>query len=91
MTMDVDQVVMLGRDILQEVVILAGPILVIAVAVSLIISILQVVTSLQDQTAATVCRLLATGTALFLMMPWMWRNLAHYTITLLSDFEVYLR
>jgi flagellar biosynthetic protein FliQ len=89
--MDVDQVVMLGRDILQEVVILAGPILVIAVAVSLIISILQVVTSLQDQTAATVCRLLATGTALFLMMPWMWRNLAHYTITLLSDFEVYLR
>ena len=91
MTMDVDQVVMLGRDILQEVVILAGPILVIAVAVSLIISILQVVTSLQDQTAATVCRLLATGPALFLMMPWMWRNLAHYTITLLSDFEVYLR
>jgi flagellar biosynthesis protein FliQ len=89
--MDVDQVVMLGRDILQEVVILAGPILVIAVAVSLIISILQVVTSLQDQTAATVCRLLATGTALFLMMPWMWRNLAHYTITLLSDFKVYLR
>ena len=89
--MDVDQVVMLGRDILQEVVILAGPILVIAVAVSLIICILQVVTSLQDQTAATVCRLLATGAALFLMMPWMWRNLAHYTITLLSDFKVYLR
>jgi flagellar biosynthetic protein FliQ len=89
--MGVDQVVMLGRDILQEVVILAGPILVIAVAVSLVISILQVVTSLQDQTAATVARLLATGAALFLMMPWMWRNLAHYTLTLLSDFKVYLR
>jgi flagellar biosynthetic protein FliQ len=89
--MDVDQVVMLGRDILQEVVILAGPILVIAVAVSLIISILQVVTSLQDQTAATFGGLHPPATALFLMMPWMWRNLAHYTITLLSDFEVYLR
>ena len=89
--MDVDQIVVLGRGILQEVVILVGPLLVVAVAVSLVISILQVVTSLQDQTAATVCRLLATGAALFLLMPWMWRNLAHYTITLLSDFKVFLR
>jgi flagellar biosynthetic protein FliQ len=85
--MGVDQVVSLARLMLLEVVILTAPILLIAVAVSLLINILQVLTSLQDQTLSAVPRLLATGAALFLMMPWMWRHLAHYTLNLLSDFH----
>ena len=85
--MGVDQVVSLARLMLLEVVILTAPILLIAVAVSLLVNILQVLTSLQDQTLSAVPRLLATGAALFLMMPWMWRHLAHYTLNLLSDFH----
>jgi flagellar biosynthetic protein FliQ len=85
--MGVDQVVQLGRLMLEEVVILVGPILVIAVATSLIINVLQVLTSLQDQTLSSVPRLVATGAALFMLMPWMWRHLGNYTIKLLSDFH----
>jgi flagellar biosynthetic protein FliQ len=44
-------------------------------------------TSLQDQTLSSVPRLLATGAALFVLMPWMWRHLALYTLALLSDFH----
>jgi flagellar biosynthetic protein FliQ len=73
------------------VFILVGPILVVAIAVSLFINIAQVLTSLQDNTVSTVCRLLATGAALFFMMPWMWRHLAQYTLTMLSDFRTYLQ
>jgi len=72
---------------LQEVVILIAPILLVAIAVSLVVNILQVLTSLQDQTLSHVPRLVATGAALFMMMPWMWRHLAHYTINLLTDFH----
>lgn len=89
--MDVDQVVLLGRMMLQEVTILAGPILCVAIVVSLGINIIQVLTSLQDTTVASVMRLLATGTALFFAMPWMWRQLTHFTIGMFSDFSVYLR
>jgi len=89
--MDVDQVVLLGRMMLQEVMILVGPILAVAIFVSLAINVIQVLTSLQDNTISTVVRLFATGTALFFMMPWMWRNLAHYTLHVLSDFRVYLQ
>ena len=85
--MGVDQVVSLARLMLLEVVILTAPILLSAVAVSLLINVLQVLTSLQDQTLSAVPRLLATGAALFLLMPWMWRHLAHYTLNLLSDFH----
>ena len=89
--MDVDQVVLLGRLMLQEVIILVGPILAVAIFVSLTVNIIQVLTSLQDNTVSTVSRLLATGAALFFMMPWMWRHLAHYTLMTLSDFSGYLK
>ena len=89
--MGVDQVVLLGRMMLEEVVILAGPILLVAIAVSLAVNIVQVLTSLQDTTVSSVTRLLATGTALFLAMPWMWRHLSHFTLSTLSDFHVYLQ
>ncbi|HVU46821.1 MAG TPA: flagellar biosynthetic protein FliQ [Terracidiphilus sp.] len=89
--MGVDQVVLLGRTVLEEVVILAGPILVIAMAVSLLVNIIQVLTSLQDTTISSVTRLLATGGALFFSMPWMWRHLTHMTLNMFSDFRVYLQ
>jgi flagellar biosynthetic protein FliQ len=89
--MGVDQVVLLGRLMLQEVVILVAPILIAAVVVSLAVNVLQVLTSLQDQTLSHVPRLLVTGGTLFLMMPWMWRHLAHYTVNLLTDFHAVLQ
>jgi flagellar biosynthetic protein FliQ len=76
---------------LTEVMVLVGPILAVAIFVSLTVNIVQVLTSLQDNTVSTVIRLLATGAALFFMMPWMWRNLAHYTLLVLGDFHVYLQ
>lgn len=89
--MGVDEVVVLGRLMLQEVVILIAPILIAAICVSLVVNIVQVLTSLQDPTLSNVPRLLVTGGALFLLMPWMWRHLAHYTIDLLSDFHKVLQ
>jgi flagellar biosynthesis protein FliQ len=85
--METDVIVSMGRAMLQEVIVLAGPILLIAIAVSLVMNVVQVLTSLQDQTLSTVPRLLAVGAALFLLMPWMWRQLANYTIKMFSDFH----
>lgn len=89
--MGTDQVVELGRLMLQEVALLIAPVLAVTVVVSLVVNILQVLTSLQDQTLAAVPRLLATGIALFLLMPWMWRHLTLYTVNLLSNFESVMR
>lgn len=85
--MGTDQVITLGRGMLIEVAMLIAPLLLITVTVSFLISIVQVLTSLQDQTLAAVPRLLATGAALFVLMPWMWRHLELYTLRLLSDFH----
>lgn len=89
--MEVDQVVVMGRLMLQEVVLLTAPILIAAVVISLLINVVQVLTSLQDQTLSVVPRLLAVGATIFLLMPWMWRHLAHYTVGLFSDFHAVLQ
>jgi flagellar biosynthesis protein FliQ len=86
-----DQIVTLARTTLQEVAVLTVPVLVIVVGISLVINIIQVLTSLQEITISTVPRLFATGAALFLLMPWMWRHLGQYTVRTLADLQQYLR
>ncbi len=89
--MPVEQVVDLGRNTMKEVFLLASPILATAVTVSLLINIVQVLTSLQETTLSAVPRLLAVGGATFFLMPWMWRQACQFTIQIFSDFHPYLR
>ncbi|MFY9675607.1 MAG: flagellar biosynthetic protein FliQ [Terriglobales bacterium] len=84
-------VVDLGRMTMKEVFLIAAPILALAVTVSLIINIFQVLTSLQETTISAVPRLLSVGTAVFVLMPWMLKQLCHFTLQLLSDFHPYIR
>ena len=89
--MGTDQIVTLGRLVLQEVALLLAPLLLVVLCVSMLVNVFQVLTSLQDQTLSAVPRLLATGAMLFLLMPWMWRHLALYTLNLFSDFHAVLQ
>ncbi len=85
------QIVDICRHALLEVLLLGAPILVIAVAVSLMVNIAQVLTSLQEATISAVPRLLAVAGAAFFFMPWMWRQIGQYTLTLLSDLHPYVK
>lgn len=89
--MEIDAVVAMARMLLAEVVILVAPILLISIAVSLLVNVMQVLTSLQDQTLSSVPRLLTTGAAVFLLMPWMLRHLVAYTVRVFGDFHQVLQ
>ncbi|HTR27114.1 MAG TPA: flagellar biosynthetic protein FliQ [Terriglobales bacterium] len=84
-------VIDLGRMTMKEVFIIAAPILALAVIVSLLINIVQVLTSLQETTISAVPRLLTVGGAVFVLMPWMLRQMCQFTLQLLSDFHPYVR
>lgn len=75
---------------MQTALIVGAPVLAIATVISLVISIVQVLTSVQDATVATVPRLLAAALGAVLLMPWMLRRLAMFAARLFSDFHPYL-
>jgi flagellar biosynthetic protein FliQ len=89
--MNSEQVVALARGSLEIALWLAAPLLVVATVVSLLINVVQTLTSLQDSTISTVPRLAAVAVASLLFLPWMLRKLMFYTIALWSDFHPFLR
>ena len=88
--MPMETVVELGRRTLEAALMVVAPILLVATVVSLAVNVIQVLTSIQEMTIASVPRLLATAGALLLLMPWMLRRLAQFTLQILSNFRPYL-
>jgi flagellar biosynthesis protein FliQ len=80
--MDLGDAVSLLRGGILEVVILSAPVLLVALAVGLIVSILQATTSIQEQTLTFVPKIAAILTVLALLGGWMMNHLAQYTKTL---------
>ncbi len=87
--MTVDHVVQLTRLALQAAFWVTMPVLGAATLISLLISIAQVMTSIQDTTVTTVPRLTAVGVILFILTPWMLNHLVSFTVLLFADFRPY--
>ncbi|MGC8549991.1 MAG: flagellar biosynthetic protein FliQ [Acidobacteriaceae bacterium] len=85
-----DMVADLMRKLLIEALLLSGPVLLLVAVVSFAISVAQTLTSIQDQTIATVPRLLVTTVALLLGTEWMLHHLVSYTLELFSNFQPYI-
>jgi flagellar biosynthetic protein FliQ len=82
-----DQAAELMRSVLKEALILGTPPLLAAFIVSFVVSLVQTLTSLQDQTISTVPRLLVVAGLLLVSLPWYLERLIRYTVTLFGDFH----
>lgn len=82
-----DQAAELLRNVLKEALILGTPPLLAACVVSFAVSLVQTLTSLQDQTISTVPRLLVVAVLLLVSLPWYLERLVRYTVTLFGDFH----
>lgn len=69
----------LARNALTTSVLLAGPLLAVALIVGLLISVIQAVTSIQEQTLSFVPKLFAVGAVFLLLLSWMLQMMAQYT------------
>jgi len=89
--MSTDLVVEMSRRTLEAVIWISAPVLAVAVMVSLVVSLIQVLTCLQEATLSTVPKLAAVGAACFFLLPWMVRRMGMFTVAMFSDFQHFLR
>ena len=75
-------VVDLARNAIMLALLVAGPMLVVALGVGLIISVIQAVTQIQEQTLAFVPKLVAVAATFLLALPWTLQLLIKYTTEL---------
>ncbi len=80
--MSPDLAIELGNRTLTVAVMLAGPILLAALGIGLIVGMFQAATQINEQTLSFVPKLGALAVVLFLLTPWMLRVLLDFTRSL---------
>ena len=76
--MNADVVIDIAEQGVYVVLIVCGPLLLIALAVGLIVSIFQATTQIQEQTLAFVPKIVAVLLGLIFLGPWMLSHLMSY-------------
>jgi len=85
-----DQTVEMMRKVLMESMLLSAPLLVSACLISLAVSLLQTLTSVQEQTLTIVPRLVVVFVVTMATLPWMVHRLVSFTVRMFTDFHRYL-
>ena len=77
--MNSQTVLTLGQDALQIMLLVSGPLLLVALVVGLIVSIIQAATQINEMTLSFIPKMLAIFLAMLLTGPWMLSTLIDYT------------
>ena len=80
-----EYIVKLGQDTLLLVLYVAGPILIVALVVGLLVSIFQAVTQIHEMTLTFIPKILAVAAVLSFLLPWSLQQLIDFTVNLFSS------
>jgi flagellar biosynthesis protein FliQ len=81
-------IVDLARNAIMLALMLAGPLLLVSLAVGVVISVIQAVTQIQEQTLSFVPKLFAVGATFLVALPWMLQLAIKYTTELFRSFPI---
>jgi len=81
----------LAKQTLETVLLISAPMLGAGLIVGVIISVLQIITSIHDTALAFVPRIVVTVVVFLLVFPWMANMMVSYTQSLLGSFQNYVR
>jgi flagellar biosynthetic protein FliQ len=84
-------ILQLARQTLETVLLVSAPMLGAGLIVGIIISVVQIITSIHDTALAFVPRIVVTFVIFLIVFPWMMGTMATYTHNLLASFEPYIR
>jgi flagellar biosynthetic protein FliQ len=82
--METLDVVEIGQDLLLTALMLSGPAVLVSLFVGLAISLMQTVTSLQEQTLSFAPRIVAVGVVMLLTLPWTLQQSTAFTLRMME-------
>jgi flagellar biosynthesis protein FliQ len=85
--MSQEMVLKLAKDTLQITLMVSGPLLIVSLVIGVLVSIVQVITSIQDMTLSFVPRVVAVFLAFLFALPWILNTLLSFTGQLFGHLE----
>ncbi|MFY9253078.1 MAG: flagellar biosynthetic protein FliQ [Fuerstiella sp.] len=82
--MESTEIVSIGRDLLITTLWLVGPAVLCSILVGVTVSVLQTITSVQDQTLSFAPRIVSVGLIMLIALPWMVQMSSSFTIRMMS-------
>jgi flagellar biosynthetic protein FliQ len=89
--MSPELVMAIGRDGLATMLLLAAPLLMVALGVGLLIGIFQAATQINEMTLSFIPKLLGMAVAIMLAGPWMLKLIVDYTQSLIINIPNLIR
>jgi flagellar biosynthesis protein FliQ len=89
--MTTSQVTQVCREMLIMSTYLAGPVIVAGMVVGLLISIVQTITQIQEQSISFVVKIVASALALLFFAPWMLAKIIDFSARHLGQLDQFLR
>lgn len=86
-----DAVVQIVRQTLMTAFWLAAPLLIVGFIAGIVVSLVQIATSMQDNAFSTRPRLVVFLTAIVILLPWMLERSMTYTVSILGDLGRYAK
>jgi flagellar biosynthetic protein FliQ len=83
--MNSQTVLNLGQNALEVMLLISGPLLVVALVIGLLVSILQAATQINEMTLSFIPKILGIFATLLLLGPWMLSTLVDYTQRLIMN------
>ena len=85
--MNQQMILKLAKDTLEVTLMISGPMLIVSLVVGVLVSIAQVVTSIQDMTLTFVPRVIAVFVVFLFVFPWIMNTLLSFTSQLFGHLE----
>lgn len=81
----------LGQDTLRTTAMLSAPLLGAALITGLVVSILQAITQINEQTLTFIPKMIVIGIVMIIAGPWMLDILTHFTTNLFENMALFVR
>jgi len=89
--MEQAMIIKLAKDAFQVTLMIAGPMLIASLATGIMISILQVVTSIQDMTLTFIPKIIVVFLVFLFAFPWIMHTMITYASRLFGNLETFAR
>lgn len=89
--MSEDIVMQIATETMKTMMLIAGPMLVAAMVIGIIVSVLQAITQINEATLTFIPKMIAIIIVLAVMAPWMMEVLQNYSSEIFGNFAAWVR